>query len=219
MEKISWTDHVRNEDVLLRVKEHRNILHEIRKRKANWIGHILYRNCLLQRVIEGKIQRGIEVTGITYKVFSNVLNERLKKITKNLLGKYQCGFRENGSTSDQIFIIRQMMEKHYEHNQDLNMLFVDFKQAIDNIDRYKLYQVMEDIKIPYKLIRLVKMTMKNTTARVKITNIFSNSFTFSAGVRQGDVLSTTLLIITLHYGVQKIDQRGTIFTKLSQICA
>ena len=63
MEKISWTDDVRNEDVLLRVKEQRNILHEIRKRKANWIGHILRRNCLLQQVTEGKIQGGIEVTG------------------------------------------------------------------------------------------------------------------------------------------------------------
>jgi hypothetical protein len=63
MEKISWTDHVRNEDVLLRVKEQRNILHELRKRKANWIGHILRRNCFLQRVIEGKTQRGIKVTG------------------------------------------------------------------------------------------------------------------------------------------------------------
>jgi hypothetical protein len=63
MEKISWTDHVKNEEVLLRVKEQRNILHEIRKRKANWIGHILRRNCLLQRIIEGKIQGAIEVTG------------------------------------------------------------------------------------------------------------------------------------------------------------
>ena len=63
MEKISWTDHVRNEEVLLRVEEQRNILHEIRKRKANWIGHILRRICLLQRVTEGKIQGGIEVTG------------------------------------------------------------------------------------------------------------------------------------------------------------
>jgi hypothetical protein len=62
MEKISWTDHVRNEEVLLRVKEQRNILHEIRKWKANWIGHILRRNCLLQRVTEGKIQGRIEVT-------------------------------------------------------------------------------------------------------------------------------------------------------------
>jgi len=52
MEKISWTDHVRKEEVLLRIKEQRNILHEISKRKANWIGHILRRNYLLQRAIE-----------------------------------------------------------------------------------------------------------------------------------------------------------------------
>jgi len=45
------------------VKEQWDILHEIRKRKANWIGHILRRNCLLQQVIEGKIKGGIEVTG------------------------------------------------------------------------------------------------------------------------------------------------------------
>jgi hypothetical protein len=62
MEKISRTDHVRNEDVLLRVKEQRNILHEILKRKANWIGHILRTICLLQRVIEGKVKGRIEVT-------------------------------------------------------------------------------------------------------------------------------------------------------------
>ena len=47
----------------LRVKERRNILHEIRKRKANWIGHISRRNCLLQRVNEGKIKGRIEVIG------------------------------------------------------------------------------------------------------------------------------------------------------------
>ena len=62
MEKISWTDHVRNEEVLLRVNDQKNILREIRKRKANWIGHILRRNCLPQQVIEGKIKGQIEVT-------------------------------------------------------------------------------------------------------------------------------------------------------------
>ena len=62
MEKIGWTDHVGNEEVLLRVDEQRNILHEIRKRKANWIGHILRRNCLLKQVIEGKIKGEMEVT-------------------------------------------------------------------------------------------------------------------------------------------------------------
>jgi hypothetical protein len=63
MEKIIWTDHVRNEEVLLRVKEQRNILHEISKRKDNWIGHILRRNCLLQQGIKGKIKGCIVVKG------------------------------------------------------------------------------------------------------------------------------------------------------------
>jgi hypothetical protein len=61
--EISWTDHARNEYVLLTVKEQRNILQEISKWKANWVGHILCRNCLLQQVTEGKIKEGIEVTG------------------------------------------------------------------------------------------------------------------------------------------------------------
>ena len=53
---------MRNEEVLLRVNEQRNIVHEIRTRKANWIGHILRRNCLLQHVTEGTIKGQTEVT-------------------------------------------------------------------------------------------------------------------------------------------------------------
>ena len=63
MEKINWTYHVRKEEVLLKVKEQRNIICEISKQKTNRIGHILRRNCLLWRVTEGKIRGGIEVTG------------------------------------------------------------------------------------------------------------------------------------------------------------
>jgi hypothetical protein len=55
MEKISWTDRVRNE-VLQRVKEETNIPHTVKRRKANWISHILRRNCLLKRITGGKIE-------------------------------------------------------------------------------------------------------------------------------------------------------------------
>jgi hypothetical protein len=54
---------VRNEEVLHRVKEERNIVHTIKRRKANWIGHSLHRNCLLKHVVEGKEEGRIEVTG------------------------------------------------------------------------------------------------------------------------------------------------------------
>uniref|UniRef100_A0A8D9A6H6 Uncharacterized protein n=1 Tax=Cacopsylla melanoneura TaxID=428564 RepID=A0A8D9A6H6_9HEMI len=56
MEGIKWTDKVRNEEVLRRVGEQRSLLKAIRKRKRNWLGHILRRDCLQRRVMEGKIE-------------------------------------------------------------------------------------------------------------------------------------------------------------------
>jgi hypothetical protein len=55
MEKISWTDCVRDEEVLYRLKEERNIVHTTKIRKTDWTGHILRRNCILKQIIEGKI--------------------------------------------------------------------------------------------------------------------------------------------------------------------
>jgi hypothetical protein len=62
-EKISWTNHMRNEEVLHTVKVERNILHTIKRRKAIWIGQILRRNCILKHVIEGKLQGKIQMMG------------------------------------------------------------------------------------------------------------------------------------------------------------
>jgi hypothetical protein len=61
MEKIIWIDHVRNEEVLRRVKKARNVLQPIKRRKANWIGHILRSNCLIKHFTEGKMGGRIEV--------------------------------------------------------------------------------------------------------------------------------------------------------------
>jgi hypothetical protein len=52
MEKIIWTDHVRNEEVLLKVKKQRNILHEISKRMANWIGYICVETAFYSRLLK-----------------------------------------------------------------------------------------------------------------------------------------------------------------------
>jgi hypothetical protein len=108
MEKISWIARVRNEEVLLTVNEQRNILHEIRKQKANWIGHILRRNCLLKQVIEGKIKGEMEVTrrrGRRRKKllddlkdsrgYSHLKEEALDRtVWRNCFGKRLCGCRQ-----------------------------------------------------------------------------------------------------------------------------
>jgi hypothetical protein len=83
MEKISWTDRVRNEEVLHRVKEERNIVHTIKRRKANWICHILCRNCLLKHVIEGELEGRIEMTGRRGRRRKQLLDDL--KETKSIL--------------------------------------------------------------------------------------------------------------------------------------
>jgi hypothetical protein len=71
------------------------------------------------------------------------------------------------------------------------MLFIDFKQAFDSINRKRVFEAMDKMGIPQKLIRLIRMTMCQTKARVKIDNQLTAPFEFNKGVKQGDGLSTT----------------------------
>ena len=105
-----------------------------------------------------------------YKILTSVSNERVQKVTERIIREYYCGFCPNKGTTDQLFIIRQMTEKKWEHGFLLHMLFIDFEQAFDNVNRRKLSEAMEEVGIPQKLIKLIEMTLKNTKAVVKINN-------------------------------------------------
>jgi hypothetical protein len=78
---------------------------------------------------------------------------------------------------------------------------------------------MDKMGTPQKLTRLVKITVCQTKASVKIDNQVSAHFKFNKGVKQGDGLSTTLFTLALHSAVQEIEQRCRVYTKSSQICA
>jgi sorting nexin-29 len=67
--------------------------------------------------LECKNYRGITLLNIAYKVLSCIILE------------YQCGFRHGRSAVEQIFIIRQLMEKCFEFNTDFHILFVDYKKS------------------------------------------------------------------------------------------
>jgi hypothetical protein len=153
-----------------------------------------------------------------YKVLSSLISEKLKITTERIIREYQCGFRPNKSTTDQLFIIRQMMEKHYAHGVDLHVLFTDFAQAFDCVNRNN-FEIMYENRISKKLICLVQMSMNTTKAKVKVGNNLSKEFEFNKGAKQGDSLSTTLFMSALHKAAMKIDQQGTIYIKSGQICA
>ncbi len=82
-----------------------------------------------------------------------MLYNRLTPIAERLIGEYQCGFRANRSTIDQIFTIWH--------------LFIDFKAAYDSVHKKFLYRAMTEMGFPNKLIRLTRMTMQRTQGRVK----------------------------------------------------
>ena len=79
--------------------------------------------------------RGISILNTSYKILSIILCERLKPYISNIIGPYQCGFRPGKSTVDQMFTLRQVLEKTHEFNVDTHHLFIDFKQAYDSIRR------------------------------------------------------------------------------------
>jgi len=96
--KISWADRMRNEEVLQRVQEERNILHTTKRIKANPIGYILRRNCLLKHVTEGKTEGRTGVTGRQGKgrkqLLDNLKEERRYwKLKKETLDRALCRTR------------------------------------------------------------------------------------------------------------------------------
>jgi len=126
--------------------------------------------------------RGISLPCVAYKIFSNILFNRLMPYVETTTGDYQRGYHQEQSTEDQIFTVCQILKKCSEHSKDTHHIFIDFKAAYDSIDRCHLYAAMEELNIPQKLIALVKTTMNNTQCRVKIQNRFSEPIKVKNGV-------------------------------------
>jgi len=83
----------------------------------------------------------------------------------------------------------------------------------------KTIQILQELRIPNKLIRLIKMAIQNTEASVKIENLTSNPFLISSGVCQGDPLSATIFNLMLNLVIKKLNLRGDVSLKLKQVVA
>lgn len=171
--------------------------------------------------VECKNYRGICLLNVAYKVLAEILYSRLEIYAEEITGDYQCGFRRGRSTTDQIFTIRQIMEKAWEYNVTIHQLFLDFKQAYDSIDRQALFGIMEEFGIPKKLINLTKATLTDTKCKVLILNVQSDPFDINTGLRQGDKLSTILFNLALEKVTRAmtVNWNGTIFTSSKQVTA
>jgi sorting nexin-29 len=108
-----------------------------------------------------------------------------------------------------------------EFRISIHLLFVGFKSAYNRTDREQMFVVMNELNIPQKLIRPVRMIMSNMHSQIKIQSKLSAPFIIHKGVQQADALACLLFHITLEYAIRKsgIQTSGTIFYKSDQLMA
>jgi hypothetical protein len=99
---------------------------------------------------------------ILYRILSNILLSRLSPYAVEINRDHQCGFRRNRSTTDQIFYIRQILEKKWEYNGTVHQLYIDFKKAYDSVKRGVFYNTLIEFGIPRELVGLIKMCLNET---------------------------------------------------------
>jgi hypothetical protein len=141
--------------------------------------------------------RGISILSTAYKSLANILLARLTPNINEIIGDHQCGFRRNRSTTDQIFYIRQILEKKWEYNGTVHQLFIDFKSAYDSIKREVLYNILLEFGIPKKLVRLIKICLNETYSKDRIGKLLSDKFPIQNWLKQGDGLSPLLFNFAL----------------------
>jgi len=96
------------------------------------------------------------------------------------------------------------MEKYYEYDKDLYMIFIDFKQAYDSINRNQLWIALEDFDFPSKLVRLIRNCNSNTFCKVRYLGETSIQFEVRNALRQGDALSSTLFNLALERVIREM---------------
>ena len=158
---------------------------------------------------------------MAYKVLSKFLESRIRPLAEKLIGEYQGGFRQSRSTTDQLFVVKQILEKCWEYNVDVHQIFVDFKQAYDTVDRVKLLNGLDELGIPTKLIRLIKATMDKSASKVRVGKEATDIFQTQSGLRQGDGLAPVLFNLSLELVIRKLKivTNSTLLTKSTQLVA
>ena len=142
--------------------------------------------------------RGISLLSIAGKVLARILLNRLvNKVSEQHLPETQSGFRPGRSTTDMIFIVRQLQEKCIEQNKNLFVIFIDLTKAFDCINRTALWAILQKLGCPSKFSNLIRLLHQDMTGEVYASGETSEPFQITTGVKQGCVLAPVLFNLFL----------------------
>ena len=139
--------------------------------------------------------RGLKLLDHVMKVLERVVDGLIRSIVN--VDNMQFGFMPGRGTTDAIFIVRQLQERHLAKDKTLYLAFVDLEKAFDRVPRAVLWWAMRKLGVPEVLIRTVQAMYHNASASVRVGTAFSDPFEVKVGVHQGSVLSPLLFIMVL----------------------
>ena len=144
--------------------------------------------------------RGITLTSIFSKIFSILLDTRLRKWAEdnNLLTDVQFGFRKQRSTIDCVFILQSIINKVLNNKQKLYCAFVDFRKAFDQVYRNGIWYKLFLSGSSSKMISMLRKIYEKVKSCVKVNGSYTQYFDSYMGVKQGEPLSPLLFIFFIN---------------------
>ena len=141
------------------------------------------------------IYRGITLLSLPGKVYSKVLERRVRPIVKPRIEEEQCGFRPGRGTTDQLFTLARILEGAWEYAYPVYMCFVDLEKAYDRVSREILWGVLREYGVRGALLRAIQSLYAQSESCVRILGSKSDSFPVGVGLCQGCSLSPILFVI------------------------
>ena len=137
--------------------------------------------------------RGITVLATMGRLYGRVIRKRLEK--EITIGEEQSGFTAGRSCTDNMFSLKQIVEKRKLKNLETHLIFIDLEKAFDAVPIHRLFSILDKLNVNRHYICAIKEMYTDQKNVIKISNKISAPFVTNKGVRQGCCLSPTLFKI------------------------
>ncbi|KAK3566533.1 hypothetical protein QTP86_034036 [Hemibagrus guttatus] len=139
--------------------------------------------------------RGITLLSLPGKVYSKVLERKVRPLVAPWIQEEQCSFRPSRGTLDQLYTLQRMLEGSWEFAQPVHMCFVDLEKAFNRVPRGILWEVLWEYGVHGPLLRAVRSLYDRSRSLVLIASCKSDLFPMHVGLQQGCPLSPVLFIV------------------------